>query len=301
MVGHWVDDCGILHGLLLGLRRFLGPHTGTNQAAHFWAVVEDFQIAQKIGYFTLDNATNNDSALIEIASFLSKINITFDPIKRRLRCFGHVINLVVKAFFWGTDVEAFECELLGYQEQDASLAEVQQWRKRGPMGKLHNICVWICRTPQRRDSFEQKVRQQMHDITNATVPIVGCVTRWGGDYDGLKRAFLLRDPIEEFTAAAIRNDVREVDIHNPHALMLDELTRDDWDELRSTMNILELFKAWSLKLQGKCKNGSLYEVFPAMDELLSHLESAKGLHAHPIHHSDHLRGSINNAWAKLDK
>lgn len=303
IVAHWVDTAGNLHGLLLGLRRFHGAHTGSNQACHFWSVVEDFQITRKIGYFTLDNATNNDSALIEISTLLSNIGIAFDPIKHRLRCFGHVINLVVKSFLWGTNVEAFQQELGESEESesDQDLERMIEWRKRGPMGKLHNICVWICRTPQRRDAFEKKAKGAMHNLTNATVPIVGCITRWGGDYDALKRAFLLRDPIEEFVASAIRNDAGEVDLRNPRALCLDELSRDDWEELRCILNILEPFKAWSLRLQGKCKNGALFDIFPAMDELLSHLEEAKVLYGNPNMHGDHLRGSINCAWAKLDK
>lgn len=102
-------------------------------------------------------------------------------------------------------------------------------------------------------------------------------------------------------ASTIHNDLGEVDICNPHALCFDELSRDDWDELCSILNILEPFKAWSLRLQGKHKNGSLYEIFPTMDELLSHLEAAKDMDADPLLYGDHLRGSINNAWAKLDK
>ena len=212
VVAHWVDASGSLHGSLLGLRRFLGPHTGSNQAGHFWTVAEDFNLTRKIGYFTLDNATNNDSALIEISYFLSNISISFDPIKRRLHCFGHLINLVVKSFLWGLDVEAFECE-------------------------LHNICVWICETPQRRDAFEQKVQQQVSNLTDASIPIVGCITRWEGDYDALTRAFLLCDPIEEFVASAIRNDCGHGDTNNLHALYHDELSREDWNELHSILNI----------------------------------------------------------------
>ena len=118
------------------------------------------------------------------------------------------------------------------------------------------------------------------------------MTRWGGDYEAPKRAFLLRDPIEEFVASAIRNDVGEVNLQNPHSLRFDELSRDDWEELRSILNILEPFQACSLRLQGKCKNGSLSEILPAMDELLSHLEEAKELYADAHLHGDHLRGSI---------
>ena len=200
-------------------------------------------------------------------------------------------------------MEAFECEVSGYEDSGLSEAieEILAWRKRGPMGKLHNICVLIWRTPQRREAFEQKVQQQVSNLTDASVPIVGCITRWGGDYDALTTAFLLRDPIEEFVASAIRNDCGHRDTHNLHALHHDELSREDWDELRSILNISEPFKAWSLRIQGKCQNGSLYEIFPAMDELLSHLEAAKDLYANLVKHGEHLRGSINNAWVKLYK
>ena len=86
-----------------------------------------------IGYFTLDNASNNDSALVEISSLLLNINIVFDPIKRRLCCFGHVINLVVKSFLWGTDVEAFRNELARCKDEDTEqggdIDQITEWRK----------------------------------------------------------------------------------------------------------------------------------------------------------------------------
>jgi hypothetical protein len=32
-------------------------------------------------------------------------------------------------------------------------AEMQAWRKKGPLGKLHNINIWIHRTEQRLQTF----------------------------------------------------------------------------------------------------------------------------------------------------
>ena len=37
----------------------------------------------------------------------------------------------------------------------------------------------------------------------------------------------------------------------------DELSIEDWDELREIKNILEPFRKWSKILQGKRKNGAL--------------------------------------------
>ena len=80
------------------MKRFRGRHTGENQARHFWVVVETYHLEEKIGYFTLDNASKNDTAMKCIQTYLQNCGISFDPVTRRLCCFGHVINLVVQAF-----------------------------------------------------------------------------------------------------------------------------------------------------------------------------------------------------------
>jgi hypothetical protein len=38
-------------------------------------------------------------------------------------------------------------------EQKHYLELLAAWRKKGPVGKLHNIVIWIRRTPQRRQTF----------------------------------------------------------------------------------------------------------------------------------------------------
>jgi len=73
-------------------------------------VLDHYAITTKLGYITTDNGSNNDSALVELARLLPIRNIQFKPEISRVRCFGHIINLVVKAFLWGSDWEAFENE-----------------------------------------------------------------------------------------------------------------------------------------------------------------------------------------------
>ena len=57
-------------------------------------VINDYEIGQNLGAFMMDNAKDNDTALKELATRFD-IDIKFS----RLRCLGHVINLVVKAFW----------------------------------------------------------------------------------------------------------------------------------------------------------------------------------------------------------
>jgi len=108
VVAHWIDSDYKLQSTVIGMRRFNGRHTGENLAACFLEIVEPYSIIDKIGYFTLDNASNNDTVLYHIAQHLKEQDITFNPVQRRLCCFGHVINLVVKSFLWESDVKVFE-------------------------------------------------------------------------------------------------------------------------------------------------------------------------------------------------
>ena len=67
---------------------------------------------------------------------------------RRSRCLGHIVNLAIKAFLFGSDCEVFENEeeiveqRVGQEEEDLA-ARQARWRTRGPVGKFHNIVAFI--------------------------------------------------------------------------------------------------------------------------------------------------------------
>src|SRR5436309_5548553 len=71
----------------------------------------------------------------------------------RLRCIGHIINLVIKALFFGTNDDAFElkAEIAHFQQDEQ--AELELWHRKGPIGKLHNIVTYIKQTLQRSEAF----------------------------------------------------------------------------------------------------------------------------------------------------
>ena len=59
-------------------------------------VFERFSINKSnIGFFVLDNATNNDTILVELRKA-----IRFEPKERKLRYIGHIINLIAKAYLY---------------------------------------------------------------------------------------------------------------------------------------------------------------------------------------------------------
>ena len=300
IVAHWLDPSMKLHTALLSLHRFRGAHSGFNQADHFWTTLEQYQIHHLVGKFNVDNATNNDTALCEIAKRLTNAGYaSFDPIRDRLRCFGHVLNLAVKAFLWGANVDAFERELNEEAMLDDDMVELLRWRKKGPLGKLHNVLTYIRMTPQRRDQFQKQVLEIYPDETVFT-PRVGNITRWSSDYEAIQRAFRLREPIEQFIREAIRLNLNGERNGSPEALSNDQLLPEDWVMLRCVMDILEPFKVWTNRLQLRYSNGCVADVLPAMDELLAHMEDMKAFYTQEGN-SAQLVTSINNGWDILNK
>jgi hypothetical protein len=56
--------------------------------------------------------------------------------KRCIICMGHIINLIVQQVLFGSDIDAFEEELTNITMEEI---ELRNWRKRGLIGKLHNL------------------------------------------------------------------------------------------------------------------------------------------------------------------
>ena len=71
-----------------------------------------------------------------------------------------------------------------------TLEEIQDWRKKGPLGKLHNFVVYIQGSVQR----EQDFWGLSHDLRL----IRDNITRWNSWYSMLERALLLKDAILEY-------------------------------------------------------------------------------------------------------
>src|SRR3977135_4579697 len=84
----------------------------SNICDSFCLVLDEYDLWDKVGYFTLDNATNNDTALATLKQRMwNDHQIRFDVNSHRLRCQGHIFNITVKAALYGTGADAFELEV----------------------------------------------------------------------------------------------------------------------------------------------------------------------------------------------
>ncbi|KEY70678.1 hypothetical protein S7711_10324, partial [Stachybotrys chartarum IBT 7711] len=159
VTAHFLDRQGHHQSRLLAFRRQLGCHSGDNLAVTLSQIVREWEIEDRVGTVISDNASSNDNCLQHFYGSLDTEMTPADVRARRMRCYGHILNLAARAFLYGEDFEAFEAEsqvfnLLGRHEED-----LRHWRKKGPVGKLHNVVKFIRSSPQRCELFKRIARE----------------------------------------------------------------------------------------------------------------------------------------------
>ncbi len=167
--GYWIDLTG-RQRRLLGFRRIYRSHTGENQAQLLHKVLKDFNIEARLGYCVSDNASSNDVAT-ELLLKAIKPDISPAAIKsRRLRCFGHIVNLAAQSLLATTGSEAraaaYKLESIGDDEEGGEAVRAR-WIHAGPLGKLQRLVKYVLASGQRRDEFAaiaggKKVKEYDH-------------------------------------------------------------------------------------------------------------------------------------------
>lgn len=70
IICHFVDINKQLRILLLAVRYIQGDHSGKNQAKSIVPVLEEYSLKEKLGYFITDNASSNNTCVMEIIETL---------------------------------------------------------------------------------------------------------------------------------------------------------------------------------------------------------------------------------------
>ena len=153
-------------------------------------MIELYGIGENIGAFQGDNASNNDTTVNALREWYP-INTT----EQRLRCLGHVINLVVQSLLYGDNLSIFKKELDGASD----LSQFKIWQKKGAIGKLHNIVVYICCSEQRTGVFKD-IQQELADELKAYSLRLKKDTgvRWNSTYIMINRGLKLEAAIEAY-------------------------------------------------------------------------------------------------------
>ena len=206
---------------------------------------------------------------------LQKYHIEYDARHHCIRCQGHIINLVAHSLIFITDSENLEAK----NDMPAiTVAELKEWRKKGPVGKLHNLAVDLARSVQ----HEQKFKVLSH---NRGLPQDNG-TRWNSwqRMIGTAIAAPVRDAIVQYFREYSEGEYKN-----------DELTDDDWEVLENLNKVLSMLKETTQALEGY--STTLDNVLPAMDFILDQLEQYKISWKNDAR----IASAINNAWAKMEK
>ncbi len=74
-----------------------GDHSGKYTAKVILPVIDEYLLKANLGYFITNNPSSNDTCITEI---IDLVRPDLNAQERKLRCVGHIINLVAKAFIF---------------------------------------------------------------------------------------------------------------------------------------------------------------------------------------------------------
>jgi hypothetical protein len=168
--------------VLLDLPTISLAHAGENMSVAVMEVLEEYNLISrnKVGYFVLDNASNNGQAIEELGRKLQ----WWDPASRRVCCFGHILHLVARAMLFVNDGNALE---------DLDPDDFDEWTKTGPVGKLHNLMVWVSRLNKATTTLQKLQNEDPKKNYPGTLDVIlDNSTRWLSQYYMIERAIKLQ-------------------------------------------------------------------------------------------------------------
>jgi hypothetical protein len=296
VIAMWIDATGKRRATVLGIRRVYGEHTGENLGSVVLELLKEYDISgDQIGYFMLDNASSNDTAVEFILKELCPWMKSKQRRHRRLRCLGHIINLCCQAFLMGRNCERYLAKLEKHYQRGNYTKVEELWKKFGCLGRLHNLVRYIRLTPQRREEFAAIIIGRDLSEFDGLELIQNNSTRWNSWFHSITRALNVRERLELFSA-------RHIPGKGSQGIANFKLDGQHWFELEKIELALKDFYAATLLSEGK--KTSLADWFSTLDCLLREINETKD-HYYDIHTEDdnnftwtYLQSCADAAWSK---
>ena len=304
ITAHWTNEDWKVQSTLVAIRELHGDHNGENISEIVHAIAKEFEFVDRIGYFTGDNASNNDTAMEWLDRRIREEGgVGFDVKERRLRCFAHDMQIAVKGLLFGPkakELETYEATATMTDKDKAKWMRLR-WRSFGAIGKLHNIVKYIRISPKRRAGY--KTVLQDLEKQSVKMPVMDNDTRWGSVAAMVDYGLQNREGIEVYCRK------------NMVDLAEDLLTDEDWFELKTVnissiisiidvqvIKILAPFKKLTKIGQSKDSDlGSVAGVLWGFDMLLEVLETARKEFITPENKTGHLATCIDHSWHLFNK
>jgi hypothetical protein len=236
ITARWVNPTGQLKKALLALKDMPSGHAGSEVSKALFATLEQYEIIDKIGYITSDNHSANDTMSYHLSELLKVEGVTWDPVRHRCRCLGHIINLAAQAFMTASSQKAIDDAIEFVRNSQTTsdaediLAESEDgWQSANAIKKATQYVAFV------RSSYS--LINEFINHAGQTV-VAPNTTRWNLWFNMLQRLLKLRESVDYFIAK--------------HAHLCGQfiLTEEDWQLIRLTVDFLQPFYQATIETQG---------------------------------------------------
>ena len=140
--------------IFLALKKLQKIHFDENMIQIVFATLNDYEIRNKLSYFVMNNAKNND-IMMKIISKIFRLqhDIDYDSIEHRLRCLNYIINLIVQTYFFDKHFDVEYRIIINIRQIRKFNVELQKYKKFEFQNRFHNINFYIFRISQRVQRF----------------------------------------------------------------------------------------------------------------------------------------------------
>ncbi len=176
-----------------------------------------------------------------------------------------------------TDAEIIDI-VQEYNPNAASLQELEAWRAKGCLGRLHNIVVWFQGSALRMNRFRSLSHRQLVRDND---------TRWNSWFHMIRVA----------TTSPCKDAIIEYFELWPDECPNDRLTIEDWQNLENIRDFLAKLSEATMGLQGFKGGATLSSTLRAMEFIMEAYEQAISRFAD----DPFLLPMLNSGWHKLKK
>ncbi|CAE6502682.1 unnamed protein product [Rhizoctonia solani] len=261
---------------LIAFRVIEGTHAGSHLAETFFEVIEEFGITRKLGWITMDNASNNDSMMSQLEEYMMAQGMDFDQHGNRLRCFPHVVNLAVQDILGALAALATEYHDSISQQGYILDDELELYLSALSFELLSRIrkTITALRQAQRRQGLRRTI---IEGNTNKSWDLkllelkLDCLTRWLSTRDMIEHILYLYPAVSRYIAS------------DP-ALAEYAITHSDYEVLHDILIVLN-FAHQTQELLSSDKVPTLAFAIPLYHALVDHwtrLQSALPALSHAI-------------------
>lgn len=277
IIGHWITAKFAYRERVLEFTELKGAHSGENIAHAVYNVLEELHIREKLLTITADNATNNEAMVSELHARLCHINPQFDGLNSFIRCFAHVVNLIVRDILKqlkSSDTSSAHMMCDGLNSGLDIGAET-------PLSRLRILAIWISRSPQRQQQWKEicNIRGLPDRRIHPDVE-----TRWNSTFRMLESAIESKDQIMLY----LRNQ-----------LELPSFSEYDWRRLDQLHLVLKQFEVLTRFVSRDRPQLSMaIPLYYRLHDLLYQTETVRGVFTHI---DKDIQAAVYHAFGKYDK